>query len=310
MNLGYYSGDLAVFIFFVVSGYMVSGSYMARDNLFDYLAARLLRIVPAYAFVLLCCVLALGPIVTRVGQASYWASPQVVDHITKNLRFVSDQAWHLPGVFETHSNTGVNGSIWTLPAEMRMYMLVAIMGAVGLLRARIPALITIAGLLAIGIFAVQYLPLHADWVRLAGYFCLGILAQLLKDRIQISHRGMLMLAFAAYTVSRTPSYPYVFGLMLAYFCFWFAYTLPTIGAIERFGDPSYGVYLWGWPIQQCLVEAFPTMPPWLNFIIAAPMAVVAGYLSWHLIEKNALKLKNAHAVALTRLKSLEVLREQ
>ena len=47
MNWGYYSGDMAVFIFFVVSGFMVSGSYMARNNLADYLVARLLRIVPS-----------------------------------------------------------------------------------------------------------------------------------------------------------------------------------------------------------------------------------------------------------------------
>ena len=310
MNWGYYSGDMAVFIFFVVSGFMVSGSYMARNNLADYLVARLLRIVPAFAFVLLACAFVLGPLVTRVDQATYWSSPQVIEYVTKNLKFGSDLAWHLPGVFETHANTGVNGSIWTLPAEIRMYMLVAILGAIGLLRAKTPAVVAVVALMLLGVFSVRFLPLHADWVRLAGYFCIGILAQLLKDRIKVSHQGMVMMVFAAYACSKTPAYPYVFALMLAYFSFWFAYELPVIGAPERFGDPSYGIYLWGWPIQQCLVEAFPAMPPWLNFVIATPIAITAGYVSWHVIEKNALKLKNIHLGAINAAKRLRTRSEQ
>ena len=292
MNWGYYSGDMAVFIFFVVSGYMVTGSYVSRNNLADYMAARLLRIVPAFALVLILSAFVIGPLETRTDQSSYWASPEVIDYVARNLRFGSDLAWHLPGVFETHRNTGVNGSIWTLPAEMRMYLLVAIVGAVGILRHRAAVTGTVVVLLVIGTFAVGYLPLHQDWVRLSGYFCLGILAQLWKDRISVSHAGMLAMAFAAFAFSRTPAFPYVFALMLAYFCFWFAYRLPTLGAPERFGDPSYGIYLWGWPIQQCLVEVFPTMRPWLNFVLAVPIAIVAGYASWHLLEKRAMRLKN------------------
>lgn len=302
MNWGYYSGDLAVFIFFVVSGYMVAGSYIARHNLAEFAIARFLRIVPAYAVVLVLCAVVVGPLFTRVDQASYWGSPQVVEYVTKNLRFGSDLAWNLPGVFETHPNKGMNGSIWTLPAEVRMYMLVAILGAAGLLRHAIPGTVVVVFLIFIGMFAVQYLPLHADWVRLAGYFCLGILAQIWKERISVSHGGMLMLAFAAYACSKTPAYPYIFALALAYFCFWFAYRLPVLASPEKFGDPSYGIYLWGWPVQQCLVDLFPAMRPWQNFVLAAPIAILLGYASWHLVEKNALKMKNLDFGRLRRIR--------
>ena len=40
----FYSGDIAVMMFFVISGFMVSGSYIARANLADFMTARLLRI--------------------------------------------------------------------------------------------------------------------------------------------------------------------------------------------------------------------------------------------------------------------------
>ena len=38
-----YSGDIAVAMFFVISGFMVSGSYLARADLFEFAKARLLR---------------------------------------------------------------------------------------------------------------------------------------------------------------------------------------------------------------------------------------------------------------------------
>lgn len=293
MNWGYYSGDLAVFAFFVISGFMVTGSYVNRHNLFEFSLARFLRIVPAYAAVLLLSVLVIGPLFTRADAAAYWSSPSLIEYVVKNLKFGSDLAWRLPGLFDTHPTYAeVNGSIWTLPAEVRMYMLVAILGGLGLLRSRLPAAFAVIALLALGIFAAQYLPLHKDWVRLAGYFCLGMLAQLYRDRIRISHAGMAVLVVAAHACSKSPGYPQVFAVALAYFCFWFAYRTPVFARLEKWGDPSYGIYLWGWPVQQCLVELMPAMRPWQNFALAAPIAIVLGYASWHVVEKNALRLKN------------------
>lgn len=303
MNWGYYSGDLAVFSFFVISGFMVTGSYVNRHNLFEFSLARFLRIVPAYAAVLLLSVLIIGPLFTRADATAYWSSPLLIEYVVKNLKFGSDLAWHLPGLFATHpSYTEVNGSIWTLPAEVRMYMLVAILGGVGLLRSKVPAAIVVVGLLALGVFAKQYLPLHQDWTRLAGYFCLGMLAQLYKEHIRISHAGMVVLVVAAHACSKSAGYFHVFALALAYFCFWFAYRTPVLAKLEKWGDPSYGIYLWGWPVQQCLVELMPGMRPWQNFVLAAPIAIVLGYASWHVVEKNALRLKN---LKLSRMKFWE-----
>lgn len=57
------------------------------------------------------------------------------------------------------------------------------------------------------------------------------------------------------------------------------------------GDLSYGLYIYGFPVQQTLVYFFR---PDANTLIISSILVTAvfAYMSWHLIEKPALKLKN------------------
>ena len=237
-----YSGDIAVAMFFVISGFMVSGSYIGRADLFDFAKARLLRIVPAFALVLALCAWVVGPLMTTLATSDYFRDPAVAAYVFKNLRFSSDMAWQLPGVFQDQVRDAVNGSIWTLPAEMRMYLFTAALGAFGLLAHR--------------------------WLGTA-----------------------VLLVLVVYLSMRVRSMPWLFALCLAYFCFWFAYRTPTWRWLERWGDPSYGIYLWGWPVQQVLVVTMPGMTPWHNFLVAAPFAVCLGYLSWRCLERPALKLK-------------------
>lgn len=298
-----YSGDMAVAMFFVISGFMVSGSYLARDDLFEFAKARVLRIVPALVLVVVMSAFVIGPALTTMGQADYWRSPGPFTYVIKNLRFSSDMAWQLPGVFEGHPKQAINGSLWTLPAEMRMYVLTAAVGAVGLLASRIAGSVALVALLALGTAGPDYFPLHQDWVRLAGYFALGILVQLNKGSVRITHAGMLMLAFLTYISMRTRSADILFGVTLAYFCFWFAYRTPTWRGLARAGDPSYGIYLWGWPAQQVLVACFPSILPWQNFLGAAVLAIFMGYASWWFVERWALELRGWHPRAMKRFVS-------
>lgn len=285
-----YSGDMAVAIFFVVSGFMVSGSYVSRGSLFSYLSARLLRIAPGFMFVLVFTVCVIGPLFTSLSFAEYIQFPQLYSYVTQNLEFSSNMLFTLPGVFATHKLSAVNGSLWTLPAEMRMYMLVAVLGVFGCIAHRVAGTVIIVALFIAALSNPRLLPMHADWLRPAGYFCVGIVAQLYKERITIRHDAMLALVFLTYISYLTDSYPWIFGLTLSYFCFWFAYRTPHLGT--RFGDPSYGIYLWGFVAQQVVIACFPALGPHGNFLISACIAIVMGLLSWHLVESPALSLKD------------------
>ena len=54
------------------------------------------------------------------------------------------------------------------------------------------------------------------------------------------------------------------------------------------GDPSYGIYIYGFVIQQCIANLLPEQGILLHQITAAIIAIGVGYLSWYLIEKPAI----------------------
>lgn len=63
-------------------------------------------------------------------------------------------------------------------------------------------------------------------------------------------------------------------------------------------DLSYGLFLYGFPIQQILVQFFGAyLSAWRLFGAAMFIAVGFAWLSWHFIEVRALahKPKSAHA---------------
>lgn len=298
-NWGVYSGDIAIDIFFVVSGFMVSGSYIRRAGLFQFMKARVLRIVPALLVCLLISAYVIGPLVTTLNLHDYFSSPDVLSYVWKDMQFASGMQFTLPGVFEANAyKASVNGSLWTLPAEFRMYVLVAIIGAIGLFRSRWMLTLLLAGLSVIAFINPGLLPLHPMWVRLAGYFTLGILVQLYREKIGVSHEAMFALAFMTFLFRGTQLYPYAFAIALAYFCFWFGYRL-KLPSIEAYGDPSYGAYLWGWPLLQLLAWRFPSSSPHLAFVVAGLGALALGYVSWHLVERQALRFKARRIVPVT-----------
>jgi peptidoglycan/LPS O-acetylase OafA/YrhL len=67
---------------------------------------------------------------------------------------------------------------------------------------------------------------------------------------------------------------------------------PALSWIRRYGDISYGVYIWGWPVQQALVHLLHPSQTVLAFL-SIPLAWIIGAISWHLLEKKVLRLKLA-----------------
>jgi peptidoglycan/LPS O-acetylase OafA/YrhL len=67
---------------------------------------------------------------------------------------------------------------------------------------------------------------------------------------------------------------------------------PIVHAIDKVGDISYGVYIYGFPIQQLLMNYFEFTPIEL-MMVSLPLSIMAGYASWHLIEKKFLRLKKS-----------------
>ena len=67
--------------------------------------------------------------------------------------------------------------------------------------------------------------------------------------------------------------------------------LPVISA-ARFGDLSYGLYIYGWPVEEAVMWFSGGHAAWWQvFLMALPAASAIAFLSWHLVERPMLRLK-------------------
>ena len=175
LNWGRYSGAIAVDLFFVISGFLVSASWLRNAHLGRFLRARALRIVPAYAACILACAFVVGPLFTTLSPRDYFSNAQTWDYALANLHFGPRLAWWLPGVFSDHAVAVVNGSIWTLPVEVFMYACVAVAGVLAILarRAIVTALLAITFVLVAAFVEPTVKPIIAEYLHMAGLFALG-----------------------------------------------------------------------------------------------------------------------------------------
>jgi peptidoglycan/LPS O-acetylase OafA/YrhL len=94
-----------------------------------------------------------------------------------------------------------------------------------------------------------------------------------------------------------PAYRPIWGLLqifvVAYSVLSFAFSerVPFQG-FGKYGDFSYGLYLYAFPIQQLIMWIHPDMPAPLFAAIAFLSTLPLAVASWHLIEKRMLSLKD------------------
>jgi peptidoglycan/LPS O-acetylase OafA/YrhL len=291
---GMYTGSLAVDVFFVVSGFLVTGSYLHRANLEVFIKSRALRILPAYAACVVLSAFVLGAIYTELPLSDYLTQAATRDYVTTNLQFGTELIWTLPGVFAHNPFPDVvNGSLWTLTAEVRMYLWVAILGLVGVLQKRWLANAAFAVLMLAGMLSNDPLPLVPihEFDRLAAFFLAGAFCYVNRDWIPLSDWLLLALVVLAMALHHSHLFPWALAGVVAYGALWFAYR-PNLRFFNRFGDYSYGLYLWGFPIEQAVAHWFgaPTRPV-LLFVACLPLTLLCAMASWHFLEKPALRLK-------------------
>lgn len=289
---------IGVAMFFVLSGFLVTRSYVLRGSLIRYTEARLLRILPALWVVVALTVLA-GALISSHSIGAY-----ATNHATGAYALhgfgLFDVRYVLPGVFETNPDIAVNGSLWTLPVELHMYLFVAIAGLAGVLRSRALFNVAAVALVAVKLAAPDAIPLldSADDAQLALFFVTG--AALFVNRESIPLRGwaVVALTLVAALGRSTDAYPGLFALAFAYGVLWVGWhprlRLPDLAAR---GDLSYGTYLYAFPVTQLWATAIPDAP-WALVFLTTASVLPCAWLSWHLVEERALGLKGRISGAL------------
>lgn len=285
-----YSGSLAVKFFFLLSGLVVTNSWLANPELGRFIAARVARVFPALIVVLLLSAYVMGPLMTSQPVWAYMANHETFNYVARNALLNTN--FILPGVFESAPDHGVNGSIWTIPMEFFCYLVLAIVGALGLTRNKVLfslVIVTLAAAALIDPSAISKLHLPQESAPMFFYFALGALLATWKDIIVLNHNTVIGLAIAAYVFRDTAPMPYLTCTAIFACAIWLATTAPIL-RLRLPGDFSYGIYLFGWPIQQLVHAAFPNMSAVGNWTNALVISTCFGALSWYLVEKPSIRL--------------------
>ena len=286
-------GGAAVMAFFVISGYLVTLSWWAQPRLLAFAAKRVLRIWPALVVVVLLALCVLGPLLSSLPLAEYGRNPMTADYL-RNL--LLQTRYNLPGVFTNHplANT-INGSLWTIPIEVACYAVLAACGVLGLLRWRWLWALACLGYLLwfMGTMSMDILGAMQHRWEFPAYFVFGSLIATLREHFLPHRWRYAALAGAAALLACALNFPYTALLLFmpAALIAVGTSTWPVLSQAGRFGDVSYGVYLYAFPIQQTLYHLWPQLGFGTSLALAATLSLVAGWLSWRLVEAPALRLK-------------------
>jgi peptidoglycan/LPS O-acetylase OafA/YrhL len=290
-------GSAAVSIFFVISGYLVLSSWMRDPNPLRFAARRVARIWPGLLVMLLVTTWILGSAVTTLPLGRYLTDPETSRYFAGSAVLLP--VWDLPGVFRTNPGPGVNGSVWSLPIEVAAYVGLALLGPLLVLRGQRRLILAgaTAGAILVAVAVTRYVLPHPMVVGLAYllnqtflvFFIAGGLLYSGRDRVpmRLPLFGLAMVGLLVALLA---------GVMIPVFVF-LSYGViylstrrgPVLQRFTRLGDPSYGIYIYAYPIQQLFAHLRLAPNEWVLFAEATVVSVVVGYLSWHLVEKRALE---------------------
>lgn len=264
-----YVVSLAVPMFFVVSGYLITASAMKNDFK-TYFKKRLARIYPAYFLCIVLIVVFFAPAVFFVANGYF----NLFDYICQADSPVKFFIYNLPLIYikpnigHTLSFIGLdhwNGSTWTIIFEFCCYigmiLIVFLLTKIKIKKNNFPKLIFGIYLLLI-LFSLFYpkvdnLPIEKfNWIVYGAYFFSiflgGSFVYLIKDKIEFSSIKIMLASFifCIFVMAFLPSYwaIEISAIPMTYIILSLSMMIKSPKFIQK-NDISYGVYLYAWPTQ-------------------------------------------------------------
>lgn len=299
---GFRLHELGVSILFLISGYLITMSWLSDSNPLRYTIRRFCRLWPPFAVMTLVMVFVTGPLVSDLGRQGYFES--WYQTYLQNLRFMIVYAQ--PGVFtELPIPYVTNGSLWTMPVEAALYVAAPVI--LTLFRVKnhrkgsfyLMAVLTgaVCGFdLYLRIFCTDAVVVFYGTDMIAAYhltvlYVIGMLFTYEEVRkylnVQVACVAMCVLLIAQF--SAAPLQYLLMYLILPYAVFSFVFTPgPVFSRMGRRAEPSYGIYLYGFFFQQLVVWLQKKYGINLSYLQALIVSLVptlaAAYLSYFLIE--------------------------
>jgi peptidoglycan/LPS O-acetylase OafA/YrhL len=286
-------------MFFALSGFLVAGSLERTKTLGMFLALRAIRIYPALMVEVILSAFILGPWVTTLPLNTYFSDPLFRQYL---LNVIGDVHFALPGVFQNNPLPGiVNGQLWTIPFELYCYLTIAAATVAGLKKYRAlgPIFVVVVTLLYLGVTLYRHngeivpVPGAINGALLIATFLAGVSIYFYRAElpwnpvvglVAIVTSGLLLGGYVPYGDFFAP-------VPAAYATVYLGLLNPSRKSL-RGADYSYGIYLYGFAIQQTLVDVIPAARHWyFNILMSVPLTVAVAAASWHFVELPAHKLR-------------------
>jgi len=255
---------------------------------------RFLRIWPGLIAVTVLGAFVLGPLVTNLSASDYFRAGETA-HYFKTL--LLNIKYYLPGVFINNPYPrAVNGSLWTIPVEVHWYVVILVAGVVGLLRFRhfVFAALVVLAIYYLGIYGAESNPKRIYFQEFGLFFLYGACLHLYQEqwRKHVALTALFLICSAL--IALFFGHPLVaLWLVLPFLVIVFGTaSTPVIRRFGRFGDLSYGIYIYAFPVQQTvawLTSARYSLTATLG--LSAAITTLFAFASWHLIERPALSFK-------------------
>ena len=299
--------SLGVYIFFLIGGYLIYHSWSADPHPLRYAIKRFFRIWPPLAVFCVFAAIFAGPLITDISVREYFTNPGT-RYYFKNLLFYP--IYSLPGVFAANPYpNAVNGSLWTLPVEAALYILIPI-SVVLIRKIAKDKFYSVWAILAAAVCGLQIVHMQAfpTWrfviwgtdiaqtLAIIPYYFIGVLYTnpKMKEKLNLQIAVVLMLTMALW------KFGFASGLLaqyivIPYVIFSFALApQPRFANILSKWECSYGLYLYGFFIQQLVTRAFVRMNVLLYepFVLALSIVItlVLAMLSFRFVEKPCIDL--------------------
>ncbi|WP_161492441.1 acyltransferase family protein [Brucella pituitosa] len=283
-------GNFAVFAFFTISGFLMYGSLNRSNNFFCYFTSRILRLAPGLIVAVIITSLLLMYIFDNFSNLN----AHLLYIRRDSFSFMSEPSYFIRGVFDDRPNRGVNGSLWTLQYEFFLYIVIFLVFF--LPRKALPiALIFLMSACLFGYYAHDshrfrlgtfHLNSEFIWSNGLHFFMGATIAHFW--RLISTYRITSLIASSCLAVVFIFVFPFakLLGLGFLWVPFLFVCMSRVAGKFSRLGDPSYGVYIYAFPIQQVMIIFIASF--WLSMFSSFLLTASIGYLCWHTIEKKAL----------------------
>jgi peptidoglycan/LPS O-acetylase OafA/YrhL len=267
-------GTVAVAAFFALSGFLLAKSRLA-SSLSRYVRRRALRILPGLWVCLVITVLVGIPLAVALGGRG--SPEQALGYIASVATFHPFPVM-IVGLYRGAGEPDlVNVPLWTLSWEIYLYALLAIVGIGGRASMRVVCPVLLAGAVMVDI------AVSGSVLELYGHLPVAFLAGSCVYLFAIPIRRELAAIAAAVTViaALAGALELVAPLSIAYLALWLGLRLP----LRWTRDLSFGVYIYGWPVQSLLAEAGIARLGLLPYLVASLVPILGlAYLSARFVE--------------------------